>query len=548
MHITVSSCSVSEQAVGPTGVSIACSIERVYSGGVDESGVPPARDPEFAARYLARDGLMLGPVSMPVPVGLASLAPGPQLAVVLAQVDPARVHRGHLADLIVAHRRVGSFEFAAELVAVWEWARTPVADGGTVVRMDEPHRYAARELAPLLACTLYRAEQLLTMARLAVHVAPALLAALRVGRLDRERLEVIAAELKAITDERAIRAVVDVLLGDVDTHTTGTLAERVRRVLGELDPQSVRKSREQRLHARRVVRRDAPGGVSRLVLGGYDAAAAAAAFEHIDAIAHATHRCGDPSARSLDQLRADIAIDLLRGVDPQQAGYSQPGQRHGAITLTVGLSTLAGLDDDAGVLSGYGPVTAAVARQTAVQFAGTCQWRFGLCDDEGSLLAEGPLPRGAVRALVATLRGWAAGPQSRHPVDHTAGPDGRAHREPTRAQKAFVRARDKTCQFPGCRVPAHRCDIDHRVAWLDAGPTVVANLYAVCRAHHRFKHLYEISYEPAVGGLVWNLPGQRYLKQRHHQTRPPTPVRVTSGLCDLTGYTHTGGSPPHLRQ
>ena len=505
--------------------------------------MPPARDPVFAVGYLARDGLTLGPPSMPVPAGLATAWPGPELALALAQVDPRRVHRGHLAELIVAHHRVGSFEFAGELQAVWEWACAPVADGGTVVRRDEPARYAARELAPLMACTLYRAEQLLTMARLAVRVAPALLLALRMGRLDRDRLEVIAAELKAITDESTIRAVVDVLLGDVDTHTTGTLAERIRRVLSDLDPEAVRKTRQERLHARKLTRRDGPGGVSRLVLGAYDAAAAAAAFEHIDAIAHATHRCGDPGSRSLDQLRADIALDLLRGADPVTAGHAEAGRRQGTITLTVGLSTLAGADDEAGMLAGYGPVTAAVARETAAQFAAGCQWRFGLCDDDGRLLAEGRLPRAAVAELVARLRAWGAAGDGRHPVDHGAGADGRAHRDPTGAQKAFVRARDKTCQYPGCRVPAQRCDIDHRIAWIDGGQTTVANLHCLCRAHHRFKHFYGILYEPAIGGLVWNLPGKRYLKHRQ-----PMPARIPRGLCDITGYTHSGGASPRLRQ
>jgi hypothetical protein len=333
------------------------------------------------------------------------------------------------------------------------------------------------------------------------------------------------------------------VLGDVETHTTGTLAERIRRVLGDLDPETVRKTREQRLNARKLSRRDGPGGVSRLVLGDCDAATAAAAFDHVDAIAHATHACGAAGTRSLDQLRVDIAMDLLRGADPTAAGSARPGPRHGTISLTVGLSTLAGGDDEAGMLAGYGPVTAAVARQTAAQFADVCRWRFGLCDDDGRLLTEGPLPRAAVKELAAGLRAWAAAGDGRHPVDHTAGPDGRAHRDPTPAQKNFVRARDKTCQYPGCRVPAKRCDIDHRAAWIDGGQTTVNNLNCLCRAHHRFKHLYDISYQPGVGGMVWNLPGQRYLKR--HQ---PTPIRIPRGLCDLTGYTHPGGPPPRLRQ
>ena len=520
-----------------------------------ERGLPPARDPAFAARYLARDGLALGPASMPVPAGVADTPPGPQLAGVLAGVDAQRVHRGHLSDLMAAHNRMAAHAFAGLLEAAWEWARAPVADGGTVVRRDEPHRYAGKELAPLMAWTLYRADLTLALARLAVHVAPDLLAALRMGRLDRDKLEVIAAELKAITDEATIRRAVAAILDDIETHTTGTLAERIRRVLAAMDPDAVQKTRAEKIAARRVVRRDGAGAVTRLVLGCYDAAAAAAAFDHVNAIAYATHAGGDALGRSMDQLRADVALDLLRGVDPVAAGHAVPGERKGTISLTVGLSTLAGLDDDHALLAGHGPVCAAVARQTAAQFAGACRWRFNLHDDDGRLLAEGPLPRAAITDLVRSLRAWMALDEPRHPVDATAGPSGRAHREPTAAQVAFVRARDQHCQYPGCRVPARRCDVDHRVAWVDGGLTIVANLFAVCRAHHRFKHVDGLRYEAALGGIVWNLPGRRrYLAQYQPVpgiTRPghyPHRPEFEPVIVDLTGYTHTGGRRPHLRQ
>lgn len=39
--------------------------------------------------------------------------------------------------------------------------------------------------------------------------------------------------------------------------------------------------------------------------------------------------------------------------------------------------------------------------------------------------------------------------------------------------------RDQTCQFPGCRVPAHRCDIDHGIPHdpdNGTGPTSETNL------------------------------------------------------------------------
>jgi hypothetical protein len=521
---------------------------------------PPERDPAHAAAYLARFGLTLGAVAVAVPAGLGSVVPGPGLSAQLAGLEPGRMHRGQLAQLILARSRLACYELAGLLEAVWEFARAPVVDGGTVVRLDRAYRWVAKELAPLLNWSPYRAGRVLLWARLAVHTAPALLVALRQARLDEDRLAIIASELKVFLDggadgEEVVRLVVAALLDDLDTHTPRTLAEAIRRELASLDRDVLRRTRERRLAARTVARRDSPGGVSRLAVGACDAAAVSAALEHVDAIAHARRSAGDP--RTLDQLRADTALDLLTGVQPAEAGRVDQRRRRGVVNLTVGLSTLAGLDEDHAVLAGYGPVTAAVARQVAAQFAGTCRFRLQLYDDqpgaERTLITEGPLSPADVAALVRHLRRWASD-GGRHPVDASAGPDGRAHRDPTAVQKAFVRARDGHCQYPGCRIAARQCDIDHRVSWSDGGTTVVSNLFAVCRGHHRFKHMLGLQYEPALGGLVWNLPNRRrYLTQRQ---RPPgirpgrrePEHRFERVSVDLTGYTHTGGPPPHLRQ
>ncbi len=57
---------------------------------------------------------------------------------------------------------------------------------------------------------------------------------------------------------------------------------------------------------------------------------------------------------------------------------------------------------------------------------------------------------------------------------------------PSRALAAFVRSRDLTCRFPGCDVPADRCDIDHTIPYPN-GPTQASNLKCECRKHHLLK-------------------------------------------------------------
>ena len=107
-----------------------------------------------------------------------------------------------------------------------------------------------------------------------------------------------------------------------------------------------------------------------------------------------------------------------------------------------------------GELAGYGPLTAHIARNTAAQLAQVCTFRFAVCHDDADLIAEGPIPTQLLPDLNLELRRWAA--------DATAGTDGRTHRRPTAAQIAFVRARDRHCRAPGCRVPAHRCQLCRR--------------------------------------------------------------------------------------
>ena len=99
---------------------------------------------------------------------------------------------------------------------------------------------------------------------------------------------------------------------------------------------------------------------------------------------------------------------------------------------------------------------------------------------------------------------------------------------PGKALVGFTRVRDETCTFPGCRQPAHRCDLDHRDRH-PRGPTYECNLAALCRRHHRLKHeagfQVRISSHPGdpPGTVSWTTPaGLTY-------PRPPTRLPVAGG-------------------
>ena len=57
---------------------------------------------------------------------------------------------------------------------------------------------------------------------------------------------------------------------------------------------------------------------------------------------------------------------------------------------------------------------------------------------------------------------------------------------PTPAIRAYVKARDQYCRFPGCSTSAYYTDLDHVRPW-PAGPTQPDNLACLCRRHHRVK-------------------------------------------------------------
>ena len=84
----------------------------------------------------------------------------------------------------------------------------------------------------------------------------------------------------------------------------------------------------------------------------------------------------------------------------------------------------------------------------------------------------------------------------------------RRHR-PGKQLAARVRARDRHCRFPGCSVPAARCQLDHVVPH-PSGQTAEHNLHCLCPAHHGFKHHagWRLTMD-ADGTCTWTAPSGR---------------------------------------
>jgi hypothetical protein len=87
--------------------------------------------------------------------------------------------------------------------------------------------------------------------------------------------------------------------------------------------------------------------------------------------------------------------------------------------------------------------------------------------------------------------------------------------KPSRRLRHLIRARNATCDAPGCGAQAIHGDLDHTVPFPD-GPTDQCNLGPKCRMHHRAKQAPDWKVEQTEPGVTrWTLPSGRV-----HTTTP----------------------------
>ena len=166
---------------------------------------------------------------------------------------------------------------------------------------------------------------------------------------------------------------------------------------------------------------------------------------------------GDGDACTLEQLVADIFLDLLQGRHLDVRG-AQP-----KVELVAPLETWLRLGSEAAELTGFGAISAdvmeeiraaaATAGATAAGGGAECTWSatrdgIGIRHGRGGVECARPLPHDGVAM--------------RH---------GRGRYEPSRAQRAFIRAMLRTCSHPGCVRAAEVCDLDHLTEYRLGGPT-----------------------------------------------------------------------------
>lgn len=373
-----------------------------------------------------------------VPPDVDQQAPSAVLGVFLSAVDPSCLPGSDRVAMMRARARMVA-HLEAQLLA----DMVTVADSiGDLDGIDAKLVFdtAAAEVAAALHLTRRAAEDRLTMAIALRRRLPAVWRALAEGRIDVRRARTIEHGTSHL-DEAAARRVAGTVLDGADRLTTGQLVVRIRRLCMDADPSDAAERYRVSLEDRRVVVKPTTDGTAHLFGLNLAPDRVAAIRARIDHLATKLRRDGE--TRTMDQLRADVLLDLLDGSRTATGGV---------VEIRVDLATLVELEQHPGDLAGYGPIIAEIARDLTEQY-GSGAWRYVATHPDSDL----PLGAGLVR------------------------------RRPNARQRRAIYAAHQTCIFPGCRMPAVSCDLDHRVPWARGGATSTTNLAPLCRHHHLLK-------------------------------------------------------------
>jgi len=151
------------------------------------------------------------------------------------------------------------------------------------------------------------------------------------------------------------------------------------------------------------------------------------------------------------------------------------------------------------------------------------------------VVGQGPMNTETAKFLAGNAPGWDR--MLTHPV--TGMVEHADRYQPTDSLKRYLRARDEHCRFPGCRMPARRCEIDHTFDWALGGKTTHTNLAHLCPRHHRLKHHSDWKVKQLPGGVLeWTSPAGEIYPDR------PTSQFAHASLIEKTEDLKPDTTPP----
>ena len=267
-----------------------------------------------------------------LPSGFGEMEPGLFLAIILESVDPTQLNGRDAVRVLEAEARQVAYHEARRLLVMAEVAYSP--PGGPhddVVREDEQLEFASDEIGAALHLTRRTTDSELGFALSLRERLPMVWEALHAGTIDVRRAKVIENETDHL-DETTARDVVDHVLKAAPKLTSGQIRARVQRLSMEGAPDSAKTRYKQSVAERSLSRRANPEGTTNLYALQLPPHRSGAAMRRINRLAQNLKQQGD--SRTIDQLRADVFLDLLNG-------KTLPSAEGGAVVdITVSLETL----------------------------------------------------------------------------------------------------------------------------------------------------------------------------------------------------------------
>ncbi|MCC3299937.1 HNH endonuclease signature motif containing protein [Arthrobacter sp. zg-Y895] len=394
---------------------------------------------------------------------------------------------------------------------------------------------AASECAAILNIPQVTAQRMMFEAGKLCGTHTATLAGLEEGRLSYQHALVVLDQCQDVPEAKLPGFEAD-LLAAAEGQTRAQFSCKARRLRERKFPDTVSKRHLTAFEQRKVTLDREEDGMSCLSAH-LRAAEAQQIYTALSTAAHGEQSAGD--SRTTDQLRADILAQLLMGglgstrvTDTGGAGSrgsdgaGHTGDGAGWTGRSGGAASRgparAGEAGEAAGESGTGGGAATGAHGTGGGDAGpdegivpraeimvliSAETLFGADDQPAELHGYGPISAEAARRLARNAVGWtglAQDPQTGEILGV-----GRRRKVPAGLRR-WLRARDGTCRFPGCRVSTANADIDHTIDWAKGGPTDHGNLEHLCRRHHRFKTLgFWKACQPEPGVIEWTSPTGR---------------------------------------
>lgn len=422
------------------------------------------------------------------------------------------------------------------------------------------YRSIRSEIAAALHQSEYVTERQLNLAHTLAYSYPRTLEAFREGSISERHASVIVEAGTVVggsDDADAVlrragyeSAVLPIALGE----TPGRLRPAARRLAEAHAELSIDERHAEARRRRRVVVVDGEDGMSDLIA--HLPAVEAHAIKHrLTAMSRQIASRERRSGLTRDEVRADLLCDLLLGgasapgrataADGQERDHKLPdvggaARGSGVATRDEIQARVQVIVPAAMVLPGHAvPPAGSAAHARPTQYrtmhqvlsepaAGAAQQVASEPAVGAAMLAGyGPIDAVTARELAANAKHW-----EMVSVDARGAVLSVARYRPSAEIKRLLAARDQRCRFPGCRVPAARCDIDHTIDAQHGGPTSSDNLAHLCRGHHTLKHNtgWRVTQRPD-GVLEWVSP-----TGRRHRDRPPDldPSALFSSPSDLS--------------